>query len=147
MPPGFCVRTTTYELVAEDTGLNPILDDLAKTRPDDTTRLAELAATERRQQGGARGRGDGRRAHSSRTTQGSPPRGAGRILAAAARALAGLQEIPKFCIGLLFARVRALLSPVGEELAEAGRLESVDDISSYPCPRRMRLWRARISDP
>src|SRR5215213_10226688 len=47
VPPGFCVTTTAYELVAAGTGLDPILDDLAKTRPDDTARLAELAATAR----------------------------------------------------------------------------------------------------
>jgi phosphoenolpyruvate synthase/pyruvate phosphate dikinase len=29
--PGFCVTTTTYELVAEDTGLDPILNNSAKT--------------------------------------------------------------------------------------------------------------------
>ena len=45
-----------------------------------------------------------------------------------ARALAGLREMPKFCIILLFARVRALLWLVGEELAEAGRLRKADDI-------------------
>jgi phosphohistidine swiveling domain-containing protein len=47
VPPGFCVTTTAYELVAAGTGLDPILDDLAKTRPDDTARLAGLAATAR----------------------------------------------------------------------------------------------------
>ena len=47
VPPGFCVTTTAYERVAEGTGLDPILGELAKTRPDDTARLAELAATAR----------------------------------------------------------------------------------------------------
>jgi phosphoenolpyruvate synthase/pyruvate phosphate dikinase len=39
--PGFCVTTTTYELVAEDTGLDPILDDSAKTHPDDPENLRD----------------------------------------------------------------------------------------------------------
>jgi rifampicin phosphotransferase len=47
VPPGFCVTTTAYELVAEGAGLDTILDDLAKTRVDDTARLAELAAAAR----------------------------------------------------------------------------------------------------
>jgi pyruvate,water dikinase len=51
-----------------------------------------------------------------------------------ARALAGLREMPKFCIILLFARVRALLWPVGEELAKASRLESPEDIFFVSLP-------------
>jgi phosphohistidine swiveling domain-containing protein len=51
-----------------------------------------------------------------------------------ARALAGLREMPKFCIILLFARVRALLLLVGEELAEAGRLKKADDIFFVSLP-------------
>jgi rifampicin phosphotransferase len=51
-----------------------------------------------------------------------------------ARALAGLREMPKFCIVLLFAQVRALLWPVGEELAKAGRLESAEDIFFVTLP-------------
>jgi rifampicin phosphotransferase len=51
-----------------------------------------------------------------------------------ARALAGLREMPKFCIILLFARARELLLQVGEELAEAGRLESADDIFFVSLP-------------
>jgi phosphohistidine swiveling domain-containing protein len=47
VPPGFCVTTAAYELVAEGAALDPVLDDLAQTRPDDTTRLAELAAAAR----------------------------------------------------------------------------------------------------
>jgi phosphohistidine swiveling domain-containing protein len=47
MPPGFCVTTAAYELVAEGAGLDPILYDLAGTRPEDTARLAELAAAAR----------------------------------------------------------------------------------------------------
>jgi pyruvate,water dikinase len=51
-----------------------------------------------------------------------------------ARALAGLREMPKFCIILLFAQARALLRPVGEELAKAGRLESPEDIFFVSLP-------------
>ena len=51
-----------------------------------------------------------------------------------ARAMAGLREMPKFCIILLFARARALLWPVGAELAKAGRLESAEDIFFVTLP-------------
>jgi len=47
VPPGFCVTTAAYELVAEGAGLDQILTALAETPPDDTTRLTELAATAR----------------------------------------------------------------------------------------------------
>jgi rifampicin phosphotransferase len=47
VPAGFCVTTAAYELVAEDANLEPVLAALAETRPDDTTRLAELAAAAR----------------------------------------------------------------------------------------------------
>jgi rifampicin phosphotransferase len=47
VPSGFCVTTAAYEVVAEGAGLDPILDDLAETRADDTARLAELAAAAR----------------------------------------------------------------------------------------------------
>jgi rifampicin phosphotransferase len=50
------------------------------------------------------------------------------------RALAGVREMPKFCIILLFARVRALLSLEGEELAEAGRLRKAGDIFFVSLP-------------
>ena len=45
-----------------------------------------------------------------------------------ARAMAGLREMPKFCLILLFAYMREVLQSVGKELAEAGRLESGEDI-------------------
>jgi pyruvate,water dikinase len=45
-----------------------------------------------------------------------------------ARALAGLREMPKFCIVLVFAYMREVLQSVGNDLAEAGRLESGEDI-------------------
>ncbi len=44
------------------------------------------------------------------------------------RALVGLREVPKFCAILLFAQIRKLLWPVGEELVQAGRLETAEDI-------------------
>jgi rifampicin phosphotransferase len=47
VPPGFCITTAAYELVAECAGLDPILDALAATRPDATARLAERAAAAR----------------------------------------------------------------------------------------------------
>jgi rifampicin phosphotransferase len=47
VPAGFCVTTAAYELVAGDANLEPVLAALAETRPDDTTRLAELAAAAR----------------------------------------------------------------------------------------------------
>jgi rifampicin phosphotransferase len=42
--------------------------------------------------------------------------------------------MPKFCIIQLFARVRALLSSAGEELATTGRLEAADDIFFLSLP-------------
>src|SRR6266699_4332876 len=47
VPPGCCVTTEAYALVAEGAGLEPLLAALAVTRADDTTRLAELAASAR----------------------------------------------------------------------------------------------------
>jgi pyruvate,water dikinase len=47
VPPGFCVTTTAYDLVAQDAGLGSILDALTQTSPDDTPRLAEHAAAAR----------------------------------------------------------------------------------------------------
>src|SRR5918993_2356753 len=47
VPPGFCVTTAAYELVAKGAGLGGILDDLATTSSDDAARLAELAANAR----------------------------------------------------------------------------------------------------
>ncbi|HEX2729633.1 MAG TPA: PEP-utilizing enzyme, partial [Rubrobacteraceae bacterium] len=50
------------------------------------------------------------------------------------RALMGMREMPKFCFVLLFARVRALLRSVGEELAKSGRLDSAGDIFFLSLP-------------
>jgi rifampicin phosphotransferase len=47
VPPGFCVTTAAYEAVAGGDDLRRILEDLAETRPEDTERLAELAADAR----------------------------------------------------------------------------------------------------
>ena len=47
VPPGFCATTAAYDLVAENAGLDPILDDLARTHANDTSRLAELATAAR----------------------------------------------------------------------------------------------------
>lgn len=47
VPPGFCVTTTAYMLVAAGADLEPILTEIAATRADDTARLAELAAAAR----------------------------------------------------------------------------------------------------
>ncbi len=47
VPPGFCVITAAYDLVAEGAGLGPILTELAATRAEDTARLAEFAAAAR----------------------------------------------------------------------------------------------------
>lgn len=49
VPSGFCVTTEAYALVAIDAGLEPVLAELAKTRADDTMRLAELAASAQQQ--------------------------------------------------------------------------------------------------
>ncbi len=45
-----------------------------------------------------------------------------------ARAIAGLREMPKFCLVLMLAYLREVLQSVGKELAAAGRLESGEDI-------------------
>ena len=57
-----------------------------------------------------------------------------RFLLERARELSGLREMPKFCIVLLMARVRELLWPVGEELAQSGRLENAGDIFFVTVP-------------
>jgi rifampicin phosphotransferase len=57
-----------------------------------------------------------------------------RFLLGRARELSGLREMPKFCIVLLMARARELLWAVGEELAEAGRLQCAEDIFFLSVP-------------
>ncbi len=44
------------------------------------------------------------------------------------RILAGLREMPKFCLVLILAQMRETLWSVGKELAEAGQLETAEDI-------------------
>jgi pyruvate,water dikinase len=50
------------------------------------------------------------------------------------RELTGLREVPKYLFILLFARCRELLWPVGEELAQVGRLEQAGDIFFVTLP-------------
>ncbi len=45
-----------------------------------------------------------------------------------ARALAGLREMPKFCLVLMLAYMREVLQSIGSDLARAGCLESGEDI-------------------
>jgi rifampicin phosphotransferase len=47
VPPGFCVTTQAYTLVAEEAGLEPLLAKLAAARADDIINLAAVAAKAR----------------------------------------------------------------------------------------------------
>jgi pyruvate,water dikinase len=47
VPPGFCVTTAAYDLVAADAGLESTLAALAEAEAEDTKRLAELATKAR----------------------------------------------------------------------------------------------------
>src|SRR5947209_13365149 len=47
VPPGFCVTTAAYALVAGGADLEPTLAELATTRADDTAHSAELATAAR----------------------------------------------------------------------------------------------------
>src|SRR5947208_16008962 len=47
VPPGFCVTTATYALVAQGAGLDATLAELAATPAGDLARLAELAVAAR----------------------------------------------------------------------------------------------------
>jgi phosphohistidine swiveling domain-containing protein len=47
VPPGFCVTTAAYALVAAGADLEAVLEELAATRVDDTAHLAALATTAR----------------------------------------------------------------------------------------------------
>src|SRR5215212_3631763 len=53
VPPGFCVSTAAYNMVAMDAGLEPTLAALAEADGGDTERLAELAAEARSRLTGA----------------------------------------------------------------------------------------------
>lgn len=59
------------------------------------------------------------------------------------RELAGMREMPKFCMVLLFARARALLLTAGEELATAGRLEKAEDIFFLSLPEARAVLAGR----
>jgi rifampicin phosphotransferase len=68
-----------------------------------------------------------------------------------ARALLGLREMPKFSFILIFARARALLWPVGEELAAGHRLDAAGDIFFLTLPEAKRAvegadLRARVRE-
>src|SRR5207237_4344613 len=47
VPPGFCVTTTAYSLVAEASQIQATLDELITTDASDTVRIAHLATTAR----------------------------------------------------------------------------------------------------
>ena len=51
-----------------------------------------------------------------------------------ARSLAGLREVPKFLVILVFARARTLLLGIGEDVARSGRLENAEDIFFVTLP-------------
>ncbi|HET9223318.1 MAG TPA: PEP/pyruvate-binding domain-containing protein, partial [Roseiflexaceae bacterium] len=51
-----------------------------------------------------------------------------------ARALGGLREMPRFALALLLAQARALLSPVGDALVQAGQLDHAGDIFFLSLP-------------
>ena len=51
-----------------------------------------------------------------------------------AHALAGFREMARFVVGLRLAQARGLLWPVGEELAQAGRLQEAADIFFLTLP-------------
>jgi phosphohistidine swiveling domain-containing protein len=51
-----------------------------------------------------------------------------------ARALGGLREMPRFALALLLAQARAILSPVGDALVHASRLERADEIFFLSLP-------------
>jgi len=57
-----------------------------------------------------------------------PRRVLARALLRRVRALAGAREAPKFHAIRVFARGRAILAPVGDALAAAGRIAAADDI-------------------
>ncbi|HYY54286.1 MAG TPA: PEP/pyruvate-binding domain-containing protein [Candidatus Dormibacteraeota bacterium] len=67
-----------------------------------------------------------------------PRRLVARALLRRMRSLFGLREQPKFQIIRLFAIGRALLAPVGEELAQGGRIAAPDDIWFLTLPEIRR---------
>jgi pyruvate,water dikinase len=67
-----------------------------------------------------------------------PRRVVARALFRRVRALSGVREAPKFHIVRVFARGRAILAPVGEALAVAGRIARADDIWFLTLPDARR---------
>ena len=67
-----------------------------------------------------------------------PRRAVARFLLGRIRALGGLREQPKFQIMRIFALGRALLRPVGAELARAGRIAAPDDVFFLTLPEARR---------
>ncbi|HEV8670414.1 MAG TPA: PEP/pyruvate-binding domain-containing protein [Candidatus Limnocylindria bacterium] len=67
-----------------------------------------------------------------------PRRVLARALLRRVRALAGVREAPKFHVIRVFARGRAILAPVGESLAGAGRVAAADDIWFLTIPEARR---------
>ena len=67
-----------------------------------------------------------------------PERALVRALLRRVRALSGVREAPKFHAIRVFARGRAMLAPVGTELAAAGRIDSPDDIWFLTLPELRR---------
>ncbi len=57
-----------------------------------------------------------------------------RFLLPRARALAGMREMPRYLIALMFAQGRVLLRQAGKELVQTGRLEAADDIFFVSLP-------------
>src|SRR6266581_2477225 len=67
-----------------------------------------------------------------------PRRVLARALLRRVRALAGAREAPKFHAIRVFARGRAILAPVGDALAAAGRVAAADDIWFLTIPDARR---------
>jgi len=67
-----------------------------------------------------------------------PERALVRALLRRVRALSGVREAPKFHAIRVFARGRAMLAPVGTELAATGRIDSPDDIWFLTLPELRR---------
>ncbi len=67
-----------------------------------------------------------------------PRRLLARALLRRVRALTGVREAPKFHVIRVFARGRAILAPVGDELAASGRIAKADDVWFLTLPDMRR---------
>jgi pyruvate,water dikinase len=67
-----------------------------------------------------------------------PRRALVRVFLRRVRALSGLREMPKFQIIRLFARGRAILAPIGRQLAAAGAIARADDLWFLTLPEVRR---------